>query len=170
MTKLILLIISGLLICNPASASEMTERGSGAVYWKRIFKVYDAQLFAPADATLDNILEESISKCLFITYRVSLNKEKIVEATNIVLEKQHSQATLDTMKDEINLLNENMSSVEKGDSFQLCYEQESTTLSLSFNDVLQYESKSSNFARHYLGIWLAEDQPLSKKLRRSLLD
>ncbi len=166
---IIVIIATALTLPGLAKSSEMQLRGSGTAYWKRVIKVYDAQLIAPLEATGENILNDDISKCLLLTYRVPLDAGKIISASNIVLERQHSPEVLATIEDELKLLGSKMQAVEKGDQYQLCYAHQTKTLSLELNNELQHESDSAILAKLYLGIWLNENKPISKNLRLSLL-
>lgn len=172
MLKPVITIAIASLLTLPcvASSAEMQPRGKGTAYWKRVIKVYDAQLIAPADATAENILDDDVSKCLLLTYRVPLDAGKIISASNIVLERQHTAEVLATIKDDLKLLVSKMQAVEKGDQYQLCYDHLSKTLSLELNNELKHESQSALLAKLYLGIWLNENLPISKKLRLSLLE
>ena len=171
MIKSVITLVLSLALALPgvASSAEMEPRGKGTAYWKRVIKVYDAQLMAPADATAENILDDDMSKCLLLTYRVPLDAGKIISASNIVLERQHTPEVLATIEEDLKLLGSKMQAVEKGDQYQLCYDHLSKTLRLELNGELKYESPSTLLAKLYLGIWLNENLPISKKLRLSLL-
>jgi len=171
MLKSLLTLVLTLALALPgvASSAEMEPRGKGTAYWKRVIKVYDAQLIAPADATAENILDDDMSKCLLLTYRVPLDAGKIITASNIVLERQHTPEVLATIEEDLKLLGSKMQAVEKGDQYQLCYDHLSKTLRLELNGELKHESPSTLLAKLYLGIWLNENLPISKKLRLSLL-
>lgn len=171
MLKAVITILIVTFLNQPglASSSEMQPRGTGTAYWKRLIKVYDAQLLAPAEATADNILNEEVSKCLLLTYRVALDSETIITASNVVLERQHAPEVLANIEEELKLLSSKMQAVEKGDQYQFCYDHMEKNLSLTLNNELKHESDSALLAKLYLGIWLNEKLPISNKLRLSLL-
>ena len=69
---------------------------------------------------------------------------------------------------DVNALHGFYQDVSEGDRFRLDIEP-SNGLSLFFNDELLYQNASLDFARYYVGLWLAEN-PLSDSLRTGLLD
>ena len=142
MIKSVLTLVLTLTLVLPGvvSSAEMEPRGKGTAYWKRVIKVYDAQLIAPADATAENILDDDMSKCLLLTYRVPLDAGKIITASNTVLERQHTPEVLASIEEDLKLLGSKMQAVEKGDQYQLCYDHLSKTLRLELNGELKHES------------------------------
>lgn len=161
-----------LLLSSPlyANTSELDLRGSGNVYWKKIIKLYKAELFAPSNATTDNILAADISKCLMLTYNARIKGDQIKTASEVIIKRQHSKESLSPVWKELQQLNDSWVDVNKNDQYSLCYDGQQQTLTLKLNSVLQFQSQSPDLARIYLGIWLSNNQPLSQKLRISLWD
>ena len=170
--KTLITLITLLIITAPngyAITDSMQLRGHGNVYYLSFIKVYKASLLTKKGADTLNILDPGISKCLKLEYDVSLTSENFIEGANTVLERQYSAEQLVTLQQETEALHRAYQPVQKGDSYQLCYNSDSatTTLSLNGRDLVSISSKA--FSSLYFGIWLSPDNPIDKKLQRNLL-
>jgi hypothetical protein len=170
-----LLLTSALLIwaLAPAAAGAtidtMTEVGSGKVYYLGFIKVYDAHLFTTNQTDQQRILDADVSKCLKLTYDVKLKPEDFIKGANMVLERQHPTEHLEMLKPHIDALHDAYQSVDKGDTYLLCYDAQTSTTSLSLNETTVAVIESEPFSSAYFGIWLSPDQPLSSSLQKDLV-
>src|SRR5690554_3469210 len=73
---------------------ELTLRGTAIGTWMRFIKVYDAALYAPADASPRQVLNVPLPLTLEIRYRVAVSKAQLIEAAMTALKRQHNDATL----------------------------------------------------------------------------
>ncbi len=152
-----------------ASIDAMTMVGKGDVYYLGFIKVYDAHLYTQDKADQQRILDTDVSKCLKLTYDVKLKPEDFIKGANMVLERQHPPEYLEMLKPHIDALHTAYQSVEKGDTYLLCYEAQTGKTSLSLNDTTVAVIESEPFGSAYLGIWLSPDQPLSASLQKNLV-
>lgn len=152
-----------------ATIEAMTMVGKGDVYYLGFIKVYDAHLYAPDRADQQRILDSGVSKCLKLTYDVKLKPEDFVKGASMVLERQHPPEYLEMLKPHIDALHDAYQSVEKGDTYLLCYDAQTRKTSLALNDTTVAVIESEPFSSAYFGIWLSPDQPLSASLQKSLV-
>lgn len=152
-----------------AIIDSMQLRGHGNIYYLNFIKVYKASLLTLNSADTLNILDPNISKCLKLEYDVALTSENFIEGANTVLGRQYSAEQLVTLQQEIEALHSAYEPVQKGDSYQLCYNSDSTTTTLSLNGRDLVSISSAEFSSLYFGIWLSPDNPIDKKLQRNLL-
>lgn len=172
MSKFIVTTITGLLLASTTvhgQIEQMSLVGKGNVYYLGFIKVYDAFLFADPTINVENILEPSISKCLKLEYDVTLTPENFIEGANKVLARQHSTEKLNSLSDEIKILHDSYQGVEKGDNYELCYDADSEVTTLALNGTVLSTIDSALFSSLYFGIWLKPENPLDKKLQRSLV-
>ena len=170
--KVIFLVAASLLMTclNAGSAVDSLQaRSQGNVYYLQFIKVYTASLLTQKSTDLDNILDPEVSKCLKLVYDVSLTSENFIEGANTVLARQHTPAYLESLRQEIQTLHDAYLPVEKGDHYTLCYDSGSAKTTLSLNDRNLASIVSRDFSSLYFGIWLSPDNPLDKKLQRSLV-
>lgn len=171
--KTILLFFLVLFSTAPVMAQIIPEtmvlRGTGEVRYLGFIKVYEASLYTEERVTRDTLLESSSSRCLELVYKVDLSVENFIEAAETVLAQQHDQATLDQVRLEIDLLQASYQEVREGDNYTLCYDGRSQQTQLSLNGTLLVSVPGAAFATIYFGIWLNEQEPLSKSLLNKLL-
>ena len=163
-------LIVTLSVSAPASGSSMKLVGTGEALYMGFITVYDAALYTddPADAL--EILSPDVSKCLELTYRVSLKPKDFIKGARVVLERQHSTEEIDVVRSEIDRLHRAYVQVEKGDSYRLCYDAATAATTLALNGKELVSITSRLFGTYYLGIWLGPEKPLSTSLRKSLLE
>ena len=152
-----------------AQHEDMSVVGQGKVYYLGLIKVYDAYLYSDSANVLEDILEPTVSKCLKLNYEVSLTPENFIEGANKVLGRQHSEDDLNILNREIEALHDSYLGVEKGDTYELCYNAESETTTLALNGKQLVAIASPKFSSLYFGIWLSDDNPIDSKLQRSLV-
>ena len=152
-----------------AAVDSFQERGRGDVYYLKFIKVYEAALFTPDIPTSYDVLNPGVSKCLKLVYDVALTSENFIEGANTILRRQHSEDQLNRLVTEIETLHSGYRPVQEGDSYHLCYDaaSETTTLSLNGEDLVAITSKE--FSTLYFGIWLSSNNPIDKKLQRTLI-
>ncbi|MBW6509071.1 MAG: chalcone isomerase family protein [Desulfuromonadales bacterium] len=150
-------------------ADDMVVRGEGNVRYMGFIRVYDAELLAPADAVLNDVLQAQRSFCLRLTYKVALTAENFVTAAEEILLRQYSQSELASYRPQIDRLHQAYRDVTKGDRYRLCYDAERQLTQLIFNDEVLVSVISPEFAILYAGIWLDAEQPLDAGLRNRLL-
>jgi hypothetical protein len=169
-----LVILSFLLSLCAASVfadvrNELVVRGEGNVRYMGLIRVYDAELLAPADAVLTDVLQAQRSFCLRLTYSVPLTAENFVTAAEEILSRQYSQVELEAYRPRIDRLHRAYRAVSKGDRYRLCYDADAQTTQLILNDEVLVSVLSSDFAILYAGIWLNAEHPLDLGLRNRLL-
>lgn len=155
-----------------ASAAFISDEnliGKGEAKYMGFIKVYDAALYSPDTPKSEQLLGADISKCLKLSYKVSLSPEDFSKAADTVLSRQHLPAEIAQIEDELARLNAAYTKVQKGDSYTLCYDAATATTVLALNHKPRVSIVSKPFAELYFGIWLAETKPLDMKLRRDLL-
>lgn len=169
----ILLALSVLLVSSASvhagPAEELVVRGEGDVRYMGFIRVYDAELLAPADAVLSDVLQAQRSYCLRLTYKVALTAENFVTAAEEILSRQYAQDQLDTYRPLIDQLHQAYRDVAKGDRYRLCYDADSQSTQLILNDEVLVSVISPEFAILYAGIWLDAKRPLDAGLRNRLL-
>lgn len=154
----------------PATIDSMRLQGQGDVHYLGFIKVYDAYLFVEEPGTAVDVLDPSVSKCLKLSYHVSLTPENFIEGASTILARQHPADRIEELKDQIELLHGAYQPVKKGDSYQLCYQAESLTTTLSLNGRELVAVESAPFSSAYFGIWLGDNQPLDSDLQRDLVN
>jgi hypothetical protein len=152
-----------------AAVSGMNLVGKGEIYYLGFIKVYDAALYANTDAGSQAIMGPETSRCLKLTYDVSLTVKDFVLGAETVLARQHSPEDLARLRKEIDMLHAAYRDVRKGDSYYLCYDAPNRVTTLTLNDTELVAVPSREFADAYFGIWLGAVQPLDEKLRDRLL-
>lgn len=152
-----------------SSISAMNLMGKGEVYYLGFIKVYDAWLYANSATTSEEILHPETSRCLKLTYDVSLEVKDFIRGAETILARQHSPEEIAKWRKEIDMVHTAYQDVEKGDSYYLCYDAPQRLTTLTLNDKQLVAVPSREFADIYFGIWLGEVQPLDEKLRNQLL-
>ena len=61
-------------------AAHLTETGRGQAYYLGFIKVYEATLFSSENASVENLLEEDVSKCLHLVYDVGIKQKDLIDA------------------------------------------------------------------------------------------
>ncbi|WP_159435525.1 chalcone isomerase family protein [Ectothiorhodosinus mongolicus] len=150
------------------SNQDLVLKSSGTATWMRFVRVYDAALFAPSDARVEQVLQKDVPLSLKIEYLIGVSADNIVKAADVALARQHGPEVLDRYSTHIQRLHQSYQSTEPGDRYRLDY-RPGEGISLWFNDQYLVSINDDKFARLYVGIWLGE-QPLSERLRTALLN
>ncbi len=169
-----LLLLSMLLLVSLAHVhADPTEglavRGEGNVRYMGFIRVYDAELLAPADAVLSDVLQAQRPFCLRLTYKVALTAENFITAAEEILSRQYTLEQLNHYRPLIDQLHQAYRDVAKGDRYRLCYDADRQSTQLILNDEVLVSVISPEFAILYAGIWLDAEQPLDAGLRNRLL-
>jgi len=154
---------------NYAAVSGMNLLGKGEVYYMGFIKVYDAALYANTETSSREIMGPETSRCLKLTYDVSLSVKDFVLGAETILARQLSPEGITKLRKEIDMLHAAYRDVQKGDSYYLCYDAPQRLTTLTLNDTQLVAVPSKEFAEAYFGIWLGAVEPIDEKLRDRLL-
>lgn len=142
-------------------------KSTATAKWMVFVTVYDAGLYADVDTKPSDILKKDIPITLEIRYLVDVKKDQLIEAANVALKRQHTEKVNQQFQTSVEELHRSYQDVKEGDRFRIDI-RPGTGLSLYFNDKLRYQNPSLDFAKYYVGLWLA-DNPLSDDVRDALL-
>ena len=151
-----------------STRDDIELKSTATATWLAFIEVYDAALYAQPDAQAENILNGNGPFSLEILYKVSLSKSQLIEGADVALGRQHSEQQRASYQSDVDALHAFYQDVTEGDRFRLDIAP-TDGLSLFFNDQLVYQNTSIDFARYYVGLWLAEN-PLSDRVRLGSLD
>jgi len=163
----LIIILSTFFSVVNASTKQWPLRNKGEVRYLKMIKVYDISLYSPSKLTANNVLNNNISKCLKLDYKVALTQDKFRLATSKILQRQHTKAQLNKIKVPLETLQQAYKPVKKGDSYSLCYNGKNQIMRLALNNKKLVDIKSAELAKVYLGIWLSKNKPISQPLYRS---
>lgn len=146
-------------------SERLAMRGSGTAYYARLFRVYEAALYAPAGSRTPDLVAGTAPRCLLIEYRRPVTRDIIVTAADTVLQRQ--AVALSALEARLHHLNAAYRDVDAGDRYQLCHAPGGDTrLSLNGEELIRIPG--DDFAAAYFGIWL-RDGAISEDLRSALL-
>lgn len=146
--------------------SRLALRGSGTAYYARIFRVYDAALYAPAGAPLSEIVAGHVPRCLLLEYRREVTRDLITTAAVTVLTRQG--VAVPALQERLDRLHRAYRDVGAGDRYMLCHAPgRATRLLLNGQELTRIAG--DDFAAAYFGIWLS-DGAISEELRATLLE
>ena len=171
---LILLIVPAIALASPdfpRQTQHQDERyhklGEHRYYHKRIFKVYDAALYAAPQTSADDIMNAKQAFKLRFSYLRAIDKALAIDAAERALEKNLNPEEATRIADRLTTLNAAYRSVAKGDTTTLHYQPGRGTTYL-INGEPRATIPGEDFARLYFRIWLGR-KPLSAALRDDLL-
>jgi len=144
---------------------QLVLHGSGTAYYARIFRVYDAALYAAPGTPMSDLVTGRAPRCLLIEYRRDVTRELIVTTALTVLERQGIALT--PLRARLEQLHGAYQDVGAGDRYALCHTPGGATR-LSLNGVELARISGDDFAAAYFGIWL-RDGAISEELRATLL-
>lgn len=147
--------------------SDLQERGIYRYHHHGIFKVYDAILLAPAEATPAAILNADCPYELQLCYLRPIKKTTIIKSANRMLEKNLSPDELAQIKQRASLLHDDYEDVQPGDKATFRFDPLTGT-TLLLNDKIRIHIPGKDFAKYYLQIWLGT-KPVSTDMREALL-
>jgi hypothetical protein len=146
-------------------SEDLPMRGSGTAYYARLFRVYEAALYAPPGSRAAELVAGAAPRCLLLEYRRPVTRDIIVTAADTVLERQ--AVAVAPLKARLDQLNAAFRDVDAGDRYQLCHAPGGDTR-LSLNGEELTRIPGDDFAAAYFGIWL-RDGAISEELRSALL-
>lgn len=146
-------------------SERLAMRGSGTAYYARLFRVYEAALYAPTGSRTPELVAGTTPRCLLIEYRRAVTRDIIITAADTVLQRQ--AVPLPALAARLDRLNAAYRDVDAGDRYQLCHAPGGDTR-LSLNDEELIRIPGDDFAAAYFGIWL-RDGAISEDLRSALL-
>ncbi|TVP90419.1 MAG: hypothetical protein EA348_06230 [Pseudomonadaceae bacterium] len=129
--------------------------------------VYSAALLTPADISPTNAVSERSPLHLELYYYRNIDRDDIIKAAWVALERQHDSGTLERLRPAIDELHATFGDIKSGDRYSLTLS-DSQALQLSYNGEVVFTSDDEELARAYVGIWL-EENGLSDRLRQRLL-
>ena len=147
---------------------ETELKATATATWLVFIDVYDAALYAEPDAQASRLLDDKRPFSLEICYKVSLTKAQLTEGADVTLGRQHTEQQRALYQADVSALHGFYQDVVEGDRFRLDIGP-NNGISLFFNNELLYQNAKLDFARYYVGLWLAEN-PLSDSLRTGLLN
>ncbi|MEM8867641.1 MAG: chalcone isomerase family protein [Verrucomicrobiota bacterium] len=145
----------------------LEKLGEHRFVYAMLFKLYDAALYVPAEATADDVLQAETTFELRFSYLRTIKKDIVLRSASRMLEKNLNPEEQQQIAERVAQINECYRTVSKGDSSALVYEPEVGT-SFVLNGERKITIPGQDFARLYFTIWLGE-QPASVSLRDDLL-
>lgn len=130
--------------------------------------VYAAALFAQADLSAKQALDQQKDLRLELYYFRDIDRNDVIKAATATLERQQTAATLARLKPELDKLHASFRNIRSGDRYALDFRPQ-RGLSLEINGTEVFSSRNDELAKAYLGIWLAP-KGLSDSLRKTLLN
>lgn len=183
--KQLILLLSLLTIITPAMASD-SERLREAKFAPQLnstnaslqlknqavleylwLDVYAAAFYSEPDVTPLEALQEQTSQRLELFYFQNIDRDDVVKAAWITLERQQSAATLKSLKPELDRLHASFRDIAPGDRYALVFSKDQG-MQLERNGETVFSSPDNQLAKAYMGIWLAPEG-LSDDLRTALL-
>lgn len=135
--------------------------------YRFIFDLYDAALYAPGNATAEQVLGAAIPFRLQFRYLRTIDKSIILKSADRMLEKNLSPAERALIAERVGQINQAYTTVNEGDTSSLTYQPGSGT-TLKINGEPQLTIEGEDFAQLYFRIWLGPS-PISKSLKAHLL-
>ncbi|MEL0167883.1 MAG: chalcone isomerase family protein [Pseudomonadaceae bacterium] len=129
--------------------------------------IYTATLYARSDSNLSGVLDSQQPIRLSLRYHRPIDREDMIKAARITLERQHPASRLAPLQADIDRLHSHFTDVTDGDSYSLTRTADGE-LQLHYNNTLSFSSNTPGLADIYLGIWLGQNG-LSDNLRNALL-
>lgn len=151
-----------------STRGETELKSTATATWLAFIEVYDAALYADPETQAEQLLVADAPFSLEILYKVSLSKSQLIEGADVALGRQHTEQQRAKHQNDVDALHGFYQDVVEGDCFRLDI-LPNQGLALFFNDKLLYQNNSLEFARYYVGLWLAKN-PLSDSVRSDLLD
>ncbi|MEA1605918.1 chalcone isomerase family protein [Pseudomonas spirodelae] len=175
-----LLLISGELLANDrerlqearfTTSHELAQsnlaRKSQSVLTYLWIDVYAAAFYAPVEASARQAVTTPLTQRLELYYFRDIDRQDVIKAAWVALERQHDAAALARLRPGIDALHATFRDITPGDRYALNFIAGSG-LTLELNGKTTFTSQDPELAKAYLGIWLAPNG-LSDKLRSNLL-
>ena len=148
-------------------ANNTLERKNQAVLNYLWVDVYAAALYTEPGISPRQAVGNSHRQRLELYYFRAIDREDVIKAAWVTLERQQSAAQLQRLRPELDALHATFADIQPGDRYALDYSA-TTGLNLERNGRRLFSSRNAELAHVYLGIWLAADG-LSASLREQLL-
>ncbi len=166
------LLATSVLAAGPNTEFQSTRgdlelKSTATAKWMAFITVYDAGLYAPKLAKPKALLQNQTPLSLEIRYRVDVKKDQLIEAAEVALSRQHDAIQRSLFQNDVDALHSFYRDVSAGDQFRIDVNPRQG-LVLYFNNSSVYQNDNVDFARYYVGLWLA-DNPLSDRVRDALL-
>ncbi|MGE8495947.1 MAG: chalcone isomerase family protein [Pseudomonas sp.] len=129
--------------------------------------VYVAALYTEPGISASKALGERRDKRLELYYLRNIDREDVIKAAWVTLQRQHGKAELDALRSELDALHASFLSIRPKDRYAINYRDE-RGMSLERNGDVVFKSTNPALADAYLGLWLAPEG-LSDDLRTDLL-
>ncbi|PDH30585.1 MAG: hypothetical protein CNE95_02885 [Puniceicoccaceae bacterium MED-G30] len=143
-------------------------RGSCRYLHHGIFKVYEASLLAPHDATTETLLSADCPFELHLHYLRDVKKTTVLRSANRMLEKNLLPAQLEAISERVTQLHDTYTEISKGDRAILRFHPKKGTTFI-YNDEQRIQIRGKEFAKYYFSIWLGA-KPVSPNMRDRLLN
>ncbi|MDZ7888420.1 MAG: chalcone isomerase family protein [Pseudomonas sp.] len=148
-------------------ADNTLERKNQAVLNYLWVDVYAAALYTEPGISPRQAVGNSHRQRLELYYFRAIDREDVIKAAWVTLERQQSAAQLQRLRPELDALHATFADIQPGDRYALDYSV-TAGLHLERNGRRVFSSRNAELAHAYLGIWLA-DNGLSASLREQLL-
>lgn len=148
-------------------ADNTLERKNQAVLNYLWVDVYAAALYTEPGISPRQAVGNSHRQRLELYYFRAIDREDVIKAAWVTLERQQSAAQLQRLRPELDALHATFADIQPGDRYALDYSI-TAGLHLERNGRRVFSSRNAELAHAYLGIWLA-DNGLSASLREQLL-
>lgn len=162
-----LIILYNITPLSAAASKDLIQVGAYRYTYKYLFKLYDAQLFAEARSSPEQIISGSCAYSLQFDYLRSISRETIIHSAAHMLSKNLSAAQLQQIRKRIAAINTVYTDVTAGDRYSFNYDPERGTTVL-LNDQALITIAGADFARLYSTIWFGS-HPISTEMRDTLL-
>jgi hypothetical protein len=147
--------------------SPVLERKNQAILTYLWTDVYAAAFYAEPSVSARQAAFSLTPQRLELYYFRNIDREDVIKAANVALEKQQPGSTLKRLKPELERLHHSFQDIKDGDRYDLSWNR-SDGLNLTRNGNVIFESSDPELAKVYFAIWLAPDG-LSAELREALL-
>ncbi len=148
-------------------ADSRLQRQNQAVFNYLWVDVYAAALYTEPGISPRQAVGHEYRQRLELYYFRAIDRQDVIKAAWVALKRQHPAAQLARLRPEIDALHATFADIQAGDRYALDYSS-NTGISLLINGRQVFNSRNTELAHAYLGIWLASDG-LSAGLRKQLL-
>jgi hypothetical protein len=172
-TLLLLLLSNALWASEPLqqaafpSEREQLQLKSQTVLTYLWVDLYAVAFYTDAGVSPRDAVSQMRDQRLELYYLRAIDRSDVIKAAWTTLERQQPADRLQALRAEIEPMEANFKDIQPGDRYALNYSAEGG-LVLELNGKQVYRNHNAEFARAYLGLWLAQDG-LSEELRERLL-
>ena len=130
--------------------------------------LYAVAFYTDASVSPREAVSQMRNQRLELYYLRAIDRNDVIKAAWATLERQQPPQKLQALRAELTPMEANFKDIQPGDRYALNYSAEGG-LVLELNGKQVYRNHNAEFARAYLGLWLAPDG-LSEELRERLLN